>query len=316
MSKATTGNNLQSVVDLSVEVAGLRLANPVLTASGTFGYGEEYASLVDLEELGGIVVKAITLHPRPGNPPPRMVEVAGGILSSCGLQNVGVECFLREKLPYLRQFRVPVIVNVAGESVAEFVALAERLNEGEGISALELNVSCPNVRNGGMAFGIDPSWVHRIVAAVKTVSLYPVICKLTPNVTDIVRIALSAEEAGADAVSLINAPLGMAIDVETRRPKLGNVTGGITGPAIKPLAVRMVWQVAQAVRIPVIGVGGITTATDALEFIIAGATAIQAGTANFFRPNAMPEIIQGLRNHLAEHRCRSLRDLRGSLVIA
>jgi dihydroorotate dehydrogenase (NAD+) catalytic subunit len=303
------------VVDLSVEIAGLRLANPVLTASGTFGYGEEYASLVDLEELGGIVVKAVTLHPRPGNPPPRMVEVAGGILSSCGLQNVGVECFLREKLPYLHQFRVPVIVNVAGESVDEFVVLTERLNEGEGISALELNVSCPNVRNGGMTFGIDPSIVYGIVAAVKSVSRYPVICKLTPNVTDIVRIALSAEEAGADAVSLINAPLGMAIDVQTRRPKLGNVTGGITGPAIKPLAVRMVWQVAQAVRIPVIGVGGITTATDALEFIIAGATAIQVGTANFFRPNAMPEIIQGLRNYLVEQRCQSLRDLRGSLVI-
>ncbi|MDA8351213.1 MAG: dihydroorotate dehydrogenase [Pseudomonadota bacterium] len=315
MTEATTGNNLQSVVDLSVEIAGLRLANPVLTASGTFGYGEEYASLVDLEELGGIVVKAVTLHPRPGNPPPRMVEVAGGILSSCGLQNVGVECFLREKLPYLHQFRVPVIVNVAGESVDEFVVLTERLNEGEGISALELNVSCPNVRNGGMTFGIDPSIVYGIVAAVKSVSRYPVICKLTPNVTDIVRIALSAEEAGADAVSLINAPLGMAIDVQTRRPKLGNVTGGITGPAIKPLAVRMVWQVAQAVRIPVIGVGGITTATDALEFIIAGATAIQVGTANFFRPNAMPEIIQGLRNYLVEQRCQSLRDLRGSLVI-
>lgn len=299
--------------DLGVELAGITLKNPVMTASGTFGYGEEYAPLIDLNQLGAIVVKAITKKPRQGNPPPRVVEVAAGMLSSCGLQNVGVDKFIKEKLPFLRAFQVPIIVNIAGESVEDFVAVVEKLQGTEGISAVELNVSCPNVKNGGMVFGIDPEMVWKIVSEVKAVSKVPVICKLTPNVTDIVAIALAAQDAGADAISLINALLGMAIDIETRRPKLGNITGGLTGPAIKPVAVRMVWQVAQAVSVPVIGIGGITTAEDALEFIIAGATAVQVGTANFFRPKATLEIIEGLKTYLLSRGYCSIRELKGTL---
>lgn len=301
--------------DLSVNIAGFKLKNPVLTASGTFGYGVEYSEIVDLNLLGGIVVKATTLRPRLGNPPPRVVETPAGMMSCCGLQNVGVDAFIREKLPLLRSYDTAVIVNVAGESVREFADVVARLEKAEGISAVELNVSCPNVKKGGMAFGVDARSVARITKAVKKVSSRPVIVKLTPNVTDIVSIALAAEEAGADAISLINGILGLAIDVQTRRPRLGNVTGGLSGPALKPIALRMVWQVARAVSIPVIGIGGISSAEDALEFIIAGACAVQVGTANFFKPRVTLEIIDGIREYLKQHGLRSINELRGTFQI-
>ena len=301
--------------DLRVDLAGISLKNPIMTASGTFGYGEEYNSLFDVRELGAIVVKAVTSKPRPGNPPPRIVESAAGMLSSCGLQNVGVDRFIIDKMPFLRSLGIPVIVNVAGQSVEDFVSLAANLSSTEGINALELNVSCPNVKDGGMIFGQDPEMVRQVVKEVKGVSKVPVICKLSPNVTDIKKIAAAAEEGGADAVSLINALLGLAIDVKTRRPKLGNVTGGLTGPAIKPVALRMVWEVARVVSVPVIGIGGITNATDALEFIIAGATAIQVGTANFFRPKATIEIIEGIIDYLNRNGYSDINQLRGSVIL-
>jgi dihydroorotate dehydrogenase (NAD+) catalytic subunit len=301
--------------DLTVELPGMIMQNPVMTASGTFGYGEEYSHLYDINRLGALVVKATTIKPRLGNPSPRVVEAAAGMLSSCGLQNVGVDSFIADKLPFLKGLSVPVIVNVAADTIDDFVAVSEKLCRAGGIAALELNVSCPNVKQGGMSFGVDPTMVYKVVYEVKKVSSVPVICKLTPNVTDIVSIALAAEEGGADAVSLINGLLGMAIDVETRKPKLGNVTGGLTGPAIKPVAVRMVWQVASTVSIPVIGIGGITTAEDAMEFIIAGATAVQVGTANFFRPLAALEIIEGMRSYLQKQGIAHIRELRGSLQL-
>lgn len=298
-------------VDLSVEVAGIPLKNPVLTASGTFGYGEEYARIFDVSRLGGLVAKAISLKPRDGNPPPRLTEVTGGILSACGLQNVGVHRFVREKMPYLRQLGIPIIVNVAGETIEEFVEVVEILGDTDGIAGIELNVSCPNVKNHGMAFGIDAEAVRSIVRAVKKVARWPVICKLTPNVTDIVPIAKAAEEAGADALSLINAPLGLAIDVWKLKPKLGNVTGGLTGPAIKPIALRMVWQVAKAVQVPVIGVGGITTWDDAVEFMLVGASAVEVGTAFFSNPMAGLEIIEGIADYLREMSLRKVTDIIG-----
>ena len=297
--------------DTRVNIAGIALQNPVMTASGTFGYGEEYDSLFDLGQLGAIVVKAITSKPRLGNPPPRVVETAAGMLSSCGLQNVGVDRFINDKMPFLKKVGIPVIVNITGESVDEFAVLGDRLSNTEGISALELNVSCPNVRQGGMVFGRDPAMVRQIVRAVKAESAIPVICKLTPNVTDIVEVAAAAADGGADAVSLINALLGLAIDVESGRPKLGNITGGLTGPAIKPVALRMVWEVARAVPVPVIGIGGITTEADALEFIMAGAAAVQVGTANFFRPKATVEIAEGIKRFMRRKGYKSLTELRG-----
>lgn len=308
-------NNKAANPSLQVDLAGIQLENPVMTASGTFGYGEEYGELFDLKRLGAIVVKATTKRPRMGNPYPRVVETAAGMLSSCGLQNIGVDAFITDKMPYLRETGIPVIVNIAGESEDEFVEVAQKLNATNGISALEMNVSCPNVKSGGMIFGRDPATVLRLVKAVKSVSELPIICKLTPNVTDIVEIALAAQEGGADAVSLINALWGMAIDVETKKPILGNVTGGLTGPAIKPVALRMVWQVAQAVSVPIIGIGGITTASDALEFIIAGATAVQVGTANFFRPRATLEIIDGIEAYLQNHGYSHIHELRGTLTL-
>jgi dihydroorotate dehydrogenase (NAD+) catalytic subunit len=301
--------------DLTVELPGMVMQNPVMTASGTFGYGEEYSCLYDINGLGAIVVKATTIKPRLGNQSPRVVEVAAGMLSCCGLQNVGVDSFIADKLPFLQKLKIPIIVNIAADSIADFVIVSEKVSQAGGIAAIELNVSCPNVKQGGMSFGVDPVMVHKVVSEVKRVSAIPVICKLTPNVTDIVSIAVAAEEGGADAISLINGLLGMAIDVETRKPKLGNVTGGLSGPAIKPVAVRMVWQVAGAVSIPVIGIGGITTAEDALEFIIAGAKAVQVGTANFFRPMAALEIIEGIRSYLQKQGLTNIRELSGSLQL-
>lgn len=299
--------------DLSVRIGLLRLQNPVLTASGTFGYGQEYASLVDLNRLGGIIVKGLSLNPRPGNMPPRTVETPCGLLNAIGLQNVGVENFIADKLPFLRNLSMPVIVNILGQDIKEYQKLAERLSSVEGIAALEVNISCPNVKAGGVVFGTDYKAAARVTRAVRAASELPIIVKLSPNVTDIVNIARAVEEAGADAVSLINTLTGMAIDVETRRPKLHNVTGGLSGPAIKPVALRMVWQVAGAVKIPVIGCGGIMTAADALEFLIAGACAVEVGTANFINPGVTMEIISGIEEYLIRHGFKKIKTVVGSL---
>jgi len=299
--------------DLSVEVAGIRMQNPVMTASGTFGYGKEFASYLDLDRLGALVVKTITLRARGGNPPPRVVETPAGMLNAIGLQNVGLEVFLQENLPYLRQFTPPLIVNIAGGTIEEFAELASRLSKVEGIAGIELNVSCPNVADG-LVFGTDAPLLSSLVSRVRKATHLPLMVKLSPNVTDICLMARSAEEAGADALSLINTLLGMAINTETRRPKLANVTGGLSGPAIKPVALRMVYQVAKAVRIPIIGMGGIMSAEDALEFIIAGARAIAIGTANFVDPASCLQVIEGLESHLIEHRIPRLRDLTGTLI--
>lgn len=302
-------------MDLQVHIGTLTLRNPVCTASGTFGYGREFASLVDLNQLGAIIVKGISLAPRPGNPPPRIVETACGMLNAIGLENVGVERFITDKLPFLRGLATPVIVNILGDSVDDYARLAGRLAEVPGISALEVNISCPNVKKGGVAFGTDPEMAAAVTAAVRQATGLPVIVKLSPNVTDITAIARAVAEAGADALSLINTLLGMAIDIRSRKPRLANIVGGLSGPAIKPVALRMVWQVARAVTIPVIGIGGITTAEDALEFLIAGATAVQVGTANFYQPTAATEIVQGLTAYLHEQGLSSIREVIGGLQV-
>ncbi len=299
--------------DLQVCIGSLTLRNPVMTASGTFGYGREFSHLVNLDHLGGIVVKGISLLPRPGNPPPRIVETACGMLNAIGLENVGVKRFITEKMPYLRGLDTPVIVNILGDSVEEYGEIAHRLDGVEGISGLEVNISCPNVKKGGVAFGTVPEMAATVTRAVRQATRLPVIIKLSPNVTDIVLMARAVEEAGADGVSLINTLIGMAIDPKTRRPRLANVIGGLSGPAIKPVALRMVWQVASAVSIPVIGIGGITTAGDALEFLLAGATAIQVGTANFYDPSASEQIIQGMKEYLHQQDEHCIRNIIGTL---
>jgi dihydroorotate dehydrogenase (NAD+) catalytic subunit len=300
-------------VDLRVTIGALELNNPVLTASGTFGYGREFASLVDLDRLGAIIVKGISLEPRPGNPPPRIIETACGMLNAIGLENTGIEGFIREKLPYLRTLQTPAIVNILGDSVDDYARLAASLSGHDGVAALEINISCPNVRKGGVAFGTDPGMAAEVTRTVRNETGLPVIVKLSPNVTDVTLIAVAVEDAGADAVSLINTLIGMAIDVDTRRPRLANVVGGLSGPAIKPVALRMVWQVAQAVKIPVIGIGGITTTEDALEFLIAGATAIQVGTANFYQPSAAEDIITGLGEFVRNQGAQSIREIINTL---
>jgi len=301
-------------VSLAVEVAGIRMQNPVMTGSGTFGYAEEFEKYFDLNRLGAVVVKTITRLPRAGNPPPRVVETPAGMLNAIGLQNVGIEGFIRDKLPYLRRLAPPLIVNVAGESVEDFRELTKRISDQDGVAGIELNVSCPNVA-GGLDFSSDPQLAHRVVRAAREATPLPLIPKLSPNVTDIVTIARAVAEAGADAISLINTLVGMAVDVRTRRPKIGNVTGGLSGPAIRPIAVRMVWQVARAVRLPVIGMGGIVTAEDALEFLIAGATAVAVGTANFIDPEAPVRVIEGLEQYCAANGIQDVRQLIGSLEI-
>ena len=302
-------------IDLQVNIGDLRLDNPVLTASGTFGYGQEFDSLVSLSRLGGIIVKGISLEPRPGNPPPRIIETSCGMLNAIGLENVGVERFIKEKLPFFHTIESPVIVNILGDSIAEYSQLAERLNTVQGVAALEINISCPNVKKGGVAFGTVPEMAAAVTRAVCDAVTLPVIVKLSPNVTDVTEIARAVEDAGADGISLINTLLGMAIDVKTRRPKLANVVGGLSGPAIKPVALRMVWQVAQVVSIPVIGIGGIGTTEDALEFLIAGATAVQVGTANFYQPTATEEIINGLARHVRESGLENIRELINTLQL-
>jgi dihydroorotate dehydrogenase (NAD+) catalytic subunit len=299
--------------DMRVQIGLLELRNPVMTASGTFGYAEEFSNLVRLEQLGGIIVKGISLQPRPGNPPPRIVETACGMLNAIGLENVGVDRFISEKMLYLRTVAAPIVVNILGDSVEEYSEIARRLDGVEGIAALEVNISCPNVKKGGVAFGTVPEMAARVTEAVRKATGLPVIVKLSPNVTDIALMARAVAEAGADAVSLINTLIGMAVDPVSRRPRLANVIGGLSGPAVKPVALRMVWQVAQAVSIPVIGIGGITTADDALEFLLAGATAIQVGTANFYDPSAAENIIQGMEDYLKQQGEDRITDIIGTL---
>ncbi len=301
------------MVKTAVSIGGLQLINPVMTASGTFGYGEEYAGFVDLNRLGAVVVKGLSLEPRPGNPPPRIVETAAGMLNAIGLQNVGVRAFIAEKLPYLRNFTVPVIVNIFGERVEEYEGLAGILSAAEGVHGLEINVSCPNVKCGGLAFGTSPEAVGEVTRRVRCVTDLPLIVKLSPNVTDIAVMAAAAEDAGADAISLINTMTGMSVDVDRRVPHLRNVTGGLSGPAVKPVALRMVWQVVKRVGIPVIGLGGIATARDALEFLIVGAKAVQIGTANFVNPRATLDIIDGIGQYLAEHGIGDINEIIGTL---
>jgi dihydroorotate dehydrogenase (NAD+) catalytic subunit len=301
---------------MAVQIGGLKMKNPVMTASGTFGYGEEYADYVDLNQLGGIVVKGLSLLPRLGNPPPRIMETAGGMLNAVGLQNVGVDIFIEEKLPFLRQYDMAVIANIYGESYAEYAAVARKLSAAKGVHALEVNVSCPNVKKGGLSFGCDPKAAAEVTRRVKAETNLPVIVKLTPNVTDITIIAQAVEKAGADAVSLINTLSGMSIDLGARRPHLKNITGGLSGPAIKPVALRMVWQVAGKISIPIIGIGGISTAEDALEFMMAGAKAVQIGTANFINPRATIEIIGGMRHFLQHNKMKTINDIVGTLQTA
>ena len=299
--------------DLRVQLGQLCLPNPVMTASGTFGYGAEFVDFVDLSRIGAVVVKGISLLPRPGNPPPRIVETASGMLNAIGLENVGVDRFLREKLPYLKRCGARVVVNILADLVEEYAELAGHFHGVDGIDAIEVNISCPNVQKGGVAFGSDPLMAATVVQAVKERASQPVIVKLSPNVTDIACMGRAVADAGADAISLINTLIGMAVDIHHRRPKLANITGGLSGPAIKPIALRMVWQVAQAVSIPVIGIGGIATAEDAVEFFLAGAQAIQVGTANFYNPRATEEIIEGIAAYLRSQSEVSLTGIIGGL---
>ena len=300
-------------MDLTVNIGKLRLKNPVMTASGTFGYGEEYSEFMNINELGAIVVKGLSLQPKEGNPPPRIVETPAGMLNAIGLQNIGIDNFIRDKLPFLRQFNTPVIVNFFGDSVGEYAAAAERLSSAKDIHGLEMNISCPNKEAGWSIFGTEPKVASRVVRAARKRTELPLIVKLSPNVTDIALMARVAEDAGADAVSLINTITGMAIDIKTRRPKLANVTGGLSGPAIRPVAVRMVWEVHRAVKIPIIGMGGIMSADDAAEFILAGATAISVGTANFLKPNAAIDIIDGIKSYMIDNNIRKIRNLIGKV---
>jgi dihydroorotate dehydrogenase (NAD+) catalytic subunit len=300
-------------MDLSVSIGALDLRNPLMTASGCFGYGVEYAGVVDLASLGAVVVKGLFLNERDGHRPPRIVETPSGMLNAIGLQGIGVHRFIREKMPELRRLGAVVIVNICGATVDEYAEVARILSDVEGVAAIEMNISCPNIKEGGIAFGCDVANTSRVVTAVRKVTRLPVIPKLTPNVTDVASFAQAAEDAGADAVSLVNTFLAMAIDVERRRPVLTNVMGGLSGPAIRPIAVRMVYECARRVRIPVIGIGGIAGARDVLEFMIAGATAVQVGTASFVDPFIWPKLLSGLEDYLTRHRIERIRDLVGSL---
>lgn len=301
--------------DLSVKIGKLTLRNPVMVASGTFGYGEEYDGVIELDKLGAIVVKAVTLNPTLGNPQPRIFEVTGGMINSIGLQNEGLDYFIEKKIPVIKEYGVPIIVNIAGTTVKEYKELAQRLDKVPEVAAFEVNVSCPNVKEGGMQFGTDPKWINTIVKNVKGVTEKTVITKLSPNVTDIAKIAEAAEDAGSDAVSLVNTFKAMAVDIETRRPVLATNTGGLSGPCIKPIALRMVWEVFSKVDIPVIGMGGITNSHDALEFIIAGATAIEIGTANFTNPRTTIEVIDGIESYLKRHDIPNVRLIAGTLSV-
>ncbi|MGQ9847810.1 MAG: dihydroorotate dehydrogenase [Bacteroidales bacterium] len=303
------------MVDLSVKINNLVLKNPVVTASGTFGYGEEFIDFLDLNRLGGFIVKGTTLKQREGNPYPRMAETPSGMLNAVGLQNKGVDYFIEHIYPRIKHFDTHIWVNVSGSTVEEYVAIAERLKDLEKISAIEVNISCPNVKEGGMAFGTTCTGVKAVVSAVRKVYPKTMIVKLSPNVTNIVEIAKTAEDEGADSISLINTLLGMAVDAKTRRPVLSTITGGLSGPAIKPIALRMVWQVSKAIKVPVIGVGGIMNATDAIEFLLVGASAVQVGTANFIDPQATIKIIEGIEQYLINNNFNSVKDIIGGLIV-
>src|SRR3989440_11250976 len=299
-------------MDLSVKIGALTLANPLIAASGCFGYGVEYADVVDLSTLGGVAVKGLFLSEREGHPPPRIVETPSGMLNAIGLQGIGVHRFIREKLPELRERRAVVIVNICGTTLDEYVEVARILSDAAGVAALELNISCPNIKEGGITFGCSLTGTHAVVSAVRKVTRLPVIPKLTPNVTDVASFARAAEEAGADAISLVNTFLAMAIDVHTRRPKLSNVVGGLSGPAIRPIAVRMVYECHQTVKIPVIGMGGIADARDAIEFMVAGASAVQVGTANFVDPFIWTKLLEGIQAYMQRHQIARISDLVGT----
>lgn len=301
------------MADLSINIAGMQMKNPVMTASGTFGYGLEYADFINLEDIGGIIVKGTTLKPREGNPYPRMVETASGMLNCVGLQNKGVDYFCENIYPQIRDIQTNMIVNVSGSCPEDYAECAARINELERIPAIELNISCPNVKQGGMAFGVTPEGAYSVVKAVREAYKKTLIVKLSPNVTSVVDIARSVVDAGADALSLINTLMGMAIDIEKRRPILSIATGGLSGPAVKPVALRMVWQVANAVQVPVIGLGGIMNADDAIEFLLAGASAIQIGTANFIDPTVTVKVAQGINDYLERHGCKSVSEIIGAL---
>ena len=301
--------------DLSVNVAGIALRNPVMTASGTFGYGEEFSAYVNLETIGAFVTKGLSLKPRAGNPTPRIVETPGGMLNAIGLQNVGIDAFIAKKIPFVRSINTPCIANFFGDTIDEYAEMTRRLDEIPEVVALEMNISCPNVKQGGIVFGTDPACAASVVAACRAATKKPLIVKLSPNVTDVVSMAKACVDAGADSLSLINTLIGMAIDLKKRRPVLANVTGGFSGPAIKPVALRMVWQVARAVKVPIIGIGGIMNATDALEFILAGATAVQVGTASFINPGAAQTIVEEMEAWLAANGVADIKTLIGALEV-
>jgi len=305
------GGEMLGDINLTTSLAGVTLRNPVLTASGTYGFGAEYAPYCPVSEIGAIVVKGLTVRPRLGNPVPRLAETPAGLLNAVGLENPGLEEFVSSYLPRLRLLPTKVIANISGFSVEDYAALAQALRSDSGLAALEVNISCPNVRHGGMQFGTDPASVEEVVATVKGSTDLPVIVKLSPNVTDIVAIAQAAASGGADALSLINTLLGMSIDIERRRPVLGNTFGGLSGPAVRPVAVRMVWQVSQAVDLPVIGMGGISTWQDAVEFLLAGAAAVSVGTTNFVNPWAPLEIVQGIKEYCRRHGFKAVREIVG-----
>jgi dihydroorotate dehydrogenase (NAD+) catalytic subunit len=300
-------------MDLSVRLGSLTLKNPIIAASGCFGYGVEYADVVDLESLGGIAVKGLFLAEREGHPAPRIVETPAGMLNAIGLQGIGVHRFIDEKLPELRARKAVVIVNICGTTLDEYVELARILSDADGVAALELNISCPNIKEGGITFGCSLRGTFDVVSAVRKVTRLPILPKLTPNVTDVASFARASEEAGADAVSLVNTFLAMVIDVETRRPKISNVVGGLSGPAIRPIAVRMVYECRQTVKIPIVGMGGIANARDALEFMIAGAAAVQVGTANFVDPFIWPKLVDGIRDYMRRHEIARVADLVGTI---
>src|SRR5438552_5105642 len=300
-------------MDLSVQIGSLTLKNPFIAASGCFGYGVEYADIVDLSSLGGIVVKGLFLTEREGHPAPRIVETPAGMLNAIGLQGIGVRRFVDEKLPELRARQATVLVNVCGTTLDEYVEVSRILSDAEGVGAIELNISCPNIKEGGIQFGCSLNGTYDVVSAVRKVTRLPVIPKLTPNVTDVPSFARAAEEGGADAVSLVNTFLAMALDIETRRPKISNIVGGLSGPAIRPIAVRMVYECRQVVKIPILGMGGIADARDALEFMIAGATAVQVGTANFVDPFIWPKLLDGISNYMRRHHIEHVTDIIGTV---
>ncbi len=300
-------------MDLEVEIGRLKLKNPVLVASGTFGYGREYAPFLDLNILGGIVVKGISLKERSGNPPPRLVEVPCGLINAIGLENVGIERFLKEKLPFLKTIDTKIIVNIFGDSIEEYALLAEKLDN-SGVDALELNISCPNIKDG-LVFGKDKKLAAKVTKAVRNVTDLPIIVKLTPEVTDIVAIAREVINCGADGVSLINTFPAMAVDVNTRRPRLSNITGGLSGPCLKPISLKMVWDIVRTLNIPTVGIGGIFTAQDALEYLIVGAKAVQIGTANFINPKVSVEVLEGIKSYLKDNGFKDINDVIGSLIV-